>query len=146
MLNLPIEVFIKWAFMKWVLAALTLLFQNRNTFWTLKMLRVPPAGVCSRGSGGRAASLAGSPGALSLFGVTQPVPWLQTPVLVTAVPLCSVTAALLLVARACWCLFVASRISQCFLPVTAPSTSTEGDVSHFLAYERSELSGERRGP
>lgn len=59
---------------------------------------------------------------------------------------CSVTAALLLVARACWCLFVASRIVQCFLPVTAPSTSTEGDVGHFLAYKRSELAGERRGP
>lgn len=62
-LNLPTEVF-----MKWVLLALTLLFQNRNMFWTLKMLRVPPAGVCSRGSGGWAASLAGSPGAQPPWG------------------------------------------------------------------------------
>lgn len=59
---------------------------------------------------------------------------------------CSVTAALLPIARVCWCLFVASRISQCFLPVTAPSTSTEGDVGHSLTYKRSELAGERRGP
>lgn len=58
----------------------------------------------------------------------------------------AVTADLLLVARACWCLFVASRILQRFLPVTAPSTSTEGDVGHFLAYKRSELAGERGGP
>lgn len=59
--------------------------------------------------------------------------------------LCSVTAALLFVARERWYLFVASGISQRFLPVTTPSTSTE-DVGHFLAYRRSKLSGERRGP
>lgn len=129
--------------MKRVLLALTLLFQNRNTFWTLKMLRVPPAGACSRGS------LAGCPG---LFGVTQPVPQLHrylSPLSHRALPgspLCSVTGAFPLVARPCWCLFVASRILQCFLPVTAPSTSAEDDVGHFLTYRRSELAGERRGP
>lgn len=100
--------------------------------------------------------LKGEPGrvpwALSPFGVTQPVPRLHrylSPLSHRALPgspLRSVTGAFLLVARPCWCLFVASRILQCFLPVTAPSTSAEDDVGHFLTYRRSELAGERRGP
>jgi len=101
--------------MKWVLSALTLLFQHGNAVWALKMLRVPPAGVCSGGSGGRAASLAGPLGLSALwgdiarpmsagtgtchpqpFGVTQPVPQLQAPGPVTIVPLHSESRAPLL--------------------------------------------------
>lgn len=84
------------------------------------------------------------------LGVTQPAPDTGTchhsPTALCREVSCSVTAALLPIARVCWHLFVASRISQCFLPVTAPSTSMEGDVGHSLTYKRSELAGERRGP
>lgn len=116
-------------------------------FRTLQKLRVPPAGVCPAGPGEPAAFLPLHPAVGRGNGSGQ---WhstmAQDSLCCTPGTCCPLPCqrshtvpAAPLVAQEHQHLFVSSRILQHFLPVTSPSTSTEGGVDRFLAYKRSEL-------